>query len=253
VRAKGDAVDQGEAERAHDLARDRATTGRYEVVVPAAKLALAPYDAAEGTLSVKEPAVLAVAGGAARLWPTEARGLPVEVDAGAARLIVQAQRQGRLELVLVFDLPDEATCGASPRGDRVALGVEPVAWRWIDGATVLGRGGAGSDRPILGAGQGALPTVQIGEAIAGGVDARRAVLSHAVELEGCYADALRRDPTLDGVIVANLAGSTPAIAADSVNDDGLAACVCQVLRGDAGTRAEVPIRFVLRAPEAARN
>ena len=253
VRAPGDAVDQGEAAHAHDLARDRAIEARYEVVVPAAKLALAPYDAVERTLSVKEPAVLAIAGGVVRLWPTEARGLAVEVDAAAARRVLQAQRQGALELVLVFDLPDDATCGATPRGDRFSLGVDPVAWRWVDRGTVLARGGAGADRPLLGTDEGAWRVIHVGDAIAGGEEAKRAVLAHADELDGCYVEALRREPTLDGVLVADLAGPTPEIAADSVNDAGLAACVRQALRGAAGTKAVVPIRFALQSPEAGRN
>ncbi len=249
LRPAGDAVDQGEAERAHDLARDRAIAGRYEVVVPAAKVAFAPYDGAAGTLSVKEAAPLPLAGGVARLWPAAERGLPVEVDAAGARRILQAQRQGRLELVLAFDLPDDAACGASARGDRFTLGVEPVAWRWTEGATVLGRGGAGAERPLLGTAQGARPVIQVGEPLSGGAEARRAVLAHASELDACYADALRRDPTLDGVIVADLAGPSPAIAADSIGDAALAACVRKVLRGGARS-AVVPIRFVLQAPGA---
>jgi hypothetical protein len=253
LRGEGDAVEQGEAERAHDLARDRAIVARYQVAVAAAKVPFAPYDAATGTLSVKEPAQVPIAGGTARLWPSEERGLPVEVAAVAARRIVDAQRQGRLGLVLVFDLPDDATCGASPRGDRFSLAVEPVAWRWTDGDVVLARGGAGSDRPLHGVTEGAKPVVRVGDAILGGIDARRVILAHVQELDACYAAALRRDPTLDGVLVADLAGASPEIAADSVGDEGLAGCIRQALRDAAGRRATVPIRFVLQAPEAPRN
>jgi hypothetical protein len=250
LRAKGDAVAKGEAERQHDLARDRAITGRYEVVVPATKLPFAPYDAAEERLALTDPSQLPVAGGAARLWPTEERGLPVEADPAAARRILQAQRTGRLELRLVFDLPDDTVCGATPRAKRYTLSVEPVAWRWLDGEAVLGRGGAGADRPLYTASQGAKPRIHVGAPVSGGADARRHVLAHAYDLEACYTQALKRDPSLDGVIVAELGGATPAIAADSVGDSGLASCVRSALRGvpAEAARAAVPIRFVLEPP-----
>ncbi len=250
LRGEGDAVAQGEAERAHDLARDRAIVGRYQVAVAASKVPFAPYDGVTDTLSVKEPVQLPIAGGMAMLWPTEERGLAVELGAPAARKILEAQRQGRLGLELVFDLPDDATCGASPRGDRFTLAVEPVAWRWTDGDAVLARGGAGADRPLSGVTEGAKPAVHVGDAISGGADARRAVIARVGDLDACYADALKRDPALDGVLVADLAGSAPTIAADSIGDETLAACVRRALRGAGGRKATVPIRFVLQAPEA---
>lgn len=249
LRANGDAVSKGEAERRHELARDRAITARYEVVVAAGKVAFAPYDAAEERLALADPSQLAIAGGVARLWPTEEPGLPVDVDPAAARRILQAQRVGRLELRLVFDLPDDAVCGATQRAKRYTLAVEPVAWRWQDGESVLARGGAGADRPLYSAAQGGRPRIDVGAPLTGAADARRLVLAHAYDLEACYAQALKRDPSLDGVIVAELGSTTPAIAADSVGDDVLASCVRSVLRGTAsGERAAVPIRFVLDPP-----
>ena len=64
----------------------------------------------------REPVQLPVAEGAIRLWPTEARALAVEAAPGAARRVLDAQRRGALRLSLVFDLPEDATCGSAPRG-----------------------------------------------------------------------------------------------------------------------------------------
>ncbi len=72
-----------------------------------------------------------------------------------------------------------------------------------------------------------------------------------VELEACYADALKRDSALDGVLVADFAGAMPVISADSVGDAQLAACVQRVLGPLApakGGKAAVPIRFELAVP-----
>jgi hypothetical protein len=254
LRTPGDAVARGEAETRHDAERDAAVTARYEVTVPAAGLAFAPYDGPERRLALVEPVQLPVAGGTARLWPTEERSLAVEVDAAGARRIIDAQRAGRLSLALVFDLGDDATCGKGARGKKLTVPVEPVAWRWLDGDAVLARGGAAVDRPLLTAAQGALPRVAIGEPIAGPAEAKKAVVARVADLEACYAEALKRDPGADGVLVADLAGQRPAISADSVGDPELAACVQRALAplAPAAGRLAVPIRFELEAPGLAR-
>ena len=106
------------------------------MVVPAAGLPFAPYDGPERRLALSEPVQVPIAEGTARLWPTEERGLAVEIDAAGARRVLDAQRSGALALALVFDLGDEAACGTGARGKKFTLGVEPVAWRWLEGATV---------------------------------------------------------------------------------------------------------------------
>jgi hypothetical protein len=254
LRVKGDAVARGEAEAKQDTDHDAAVTGRYEVLVPAAGLAFAPYDAPERRLALTEPVQLPVAGGVARLWPTEERSLAVEVNAAGARRVIDAQRAGRLALGLVFDLGDDATCGKGARGQQFTLPVEPVSWRWLDGAEVIARGGAAVDRPLLTVAQGARPRVDVGEPIAGPPEAKKAILARATDLEACYAEALKRDPRLDGVLVADLAGQRPAISADSVGDPDLAACVQKVLAplAPAAGRLAVPIRFELEAPGVVR-
>lgn len=254
VRPAGDALERGEAEAAHDSARDAALRDRYEAVVPAAGLAFAPYDAPERRLALQEPAQLPVADGTARLWPAEERALAVEAEAAAARRVLEAQKRGALALALVFDLPDDATCGTGARGKKFTLPVEPVAWRWVDGEVVLARGGAAAERPLVSAAQGARPRVDVGEPISGPAEAKKAVLARSAELEGCYAEALKRDPALDGVLVAELGGARTAIAADSVGDADLATCVARVLgpvQASQGGRAAVPIRFELAPPPEA--
>jgi hypothetical protein len=256
LRPPGDAVDRGEAEVRHEDARDAALGERYEVTVPAAGLPFAPYDGPERRLALTEPVQIPVGDGTARLWPTEERSLPVDADAGVARKVLQAQRDGTLSLALTFDLPDDATCGSGARGKKLTIPIEPVSWRWLDGTAVLARGGAGADRPFLSAAQGARPRVAVGDPIAGPVAAKKAVLARATELEACYAEALRRDPGIDGVLVADIGGQRAAISADSVGDVDLAACVQRVLGPLApaqGGKVAVPIRFELEPPGAAKD
>jgi hypothetical protein len=256
LRGQGDAVAQGEAEVAHARARDEAIVGRYELVVPAAKLPFARYDGGARRLFLERGGFITLEGGDARLWPAAEAGFPVEVEPEGARRILGAQAAGTLELGLVFDLADDATCGSGPSGkSRYTLPVDPVAWRWQSGGEVLARGGAGADRPLVTAAQGASARVAVGEPMAGPRDARRAVEERTPALQACYADALRRNPGVDGVLVAELGGARPAIAADSVGDAELAACVTRAL-GDAagaagvGGTVAVPIRFELVPPSA---
>jgi hypothetical protein len=255
LRAKGDALERGEAEARQETERAAAVTARYEVLVPAAGLAFAPYDGPGRRLELVEPVQVAIAAGTAKVWPTDERSLPVEIDAAGARRVLDAQRGGTLALGLVFDLPDDATCGKGARGQKLTLPVEPVSWRWTDGEAVLARGGAAADRPMLTAAQGARPRVDVGEPLAGPPEAKKLVLAREVELEGCYAEALRRDPAVDGVLVADLGGARPAITADSVGDTELALCVQRVLGPLApaqGGKVAVPIRFLLEPPGAIR-
>ena len=251
LRAQGDAVARGEAEESHAAARRQALKGRYEVTVAAAKLAFAPYDGPERRLALQEPVQLPFADGSVRLWPAESRSLAVDAEAAAARKVLDAQRRGALSLTLVFELPEDAACGTGARGKTFTVPVDPVSWRWLDGEVVLAHGGAAAERPLVTAAQGARPRVDVGEPIAGPAEVKKAVLARARELETCYAEALKRDPGLDGVLVADLGGARAAIAADSVGDDGLATCVQKALASLApsqGGKAAVPIRFELAPP-----
>jgi hypothetical protein len=246
----GDAVDRGVAEERHGDDRRAALRARYEALVPAGKVAFAPYDGPERRLALQEPVQLAFADGVV-LWPTEDRGLPVDATAAAARRVLDAQRRGTLSLSLVFDLPEDATCATGARGTRFTVPVEPVAWRWLDAQTVLAQGGAAAERPLVSAAEGARPKVDVGEPIAGTAETKKAVVARTRDLEACYADALKRNPSIDGVLVADLGGGRAAISADSVGDEGLATCVQKVLgplASGQGARTAVPIRFELAAP-----
>lgn len=253
LRPEGDALERGEATRRQRAGRDGALGARYAVTLPGAALAFAPYDAAARELALAEPALLPVPGGDSSLWPTEARGLAVEVDAAGARRILDAQQAGRLALELVFDLPADATCGADPRGRTFTLPVEPVEWRWSDGRDALARGGAALDRPLASAAQGARPSVSVGDPVIGPAAARRAVAARIADLERCYAGALEAEPALDGLVVVEL-GPRAAIAADSTGAPELGACVLRALaraRPAGGGRAAVPIHFELHPPALA--
>jgi hypothetical protein len=251
LRPRGDAVDRGEAEAAHGTERSSALKERYLATLPASKLAFAPYDGHERRLALQEPVQLPVAQGVARLWPVAARSLAVETEASAARRVLDAQRRGALTLSIVFDLPEDATCGSGPRGKTFTLPIDPVAWRWLEGGDVLAHGGAAAERPLVSAAQGARPKVDVGEPLAGPPELKKAVLARSRDLEACYASALKKDPGIDGVLVADLGGPRAAIAADSVGDADFAACVREALASLApvqGGKAAVPIRFELAPP-----
>jgi hypothetical protein len=116
---------------------------------------------------------------------------------------------------------------------------------------VLAHGGAAAERPLVTAAQGAVPRVDVGDPISGPLDARKLVLAKGGELEACYREALKRDPAVDGVLVAEIGGARAAISADSVGDEQLSICVQKALAAlTQGTRAAVPIRFELGAPAA---
>lgn len=251
LRPGGDAVDQGEARLKQEAERDRSLGARYQVTVAAARLAFAAYDGPEQRLQVVEPATVKLDGGAVVLTATEERGLAVHVGAAVARRILAARAAGRLGLQLVFDLPDDAICTVDRRGKRYSMGVEPVEWNWRDGNTVLAWGGVAGDRPAVDTTAGAQPSVDVGEPVAGPADARKAVAARQADLTACYAEELRRDPAVDGVVVVDL-GRQIAVAADSTGSATLTACVERALAPLAGSAiASVPIRFELVAPGAA--
>lgn len=254
LRPPGDAVARGEAEERQETGRDAALVARYAISLPAGRLSFAPYDVPERRLALVEPTVLPVTGSGSSLWPAEERGLPVEVDAAAARRILAAQQAGRLVLELAFDLPDDATCGADPRGVTFTLPVEPVDWRWRDGDLALAQGGPGADRPLASAAQGARPRVEVEAPIGGPAEAQVAVLAHRADLEGCYAEALKADPAVDGLLVVELGGEV-ALAADSTGAPALGECVRRALARvsppEGEGRAAVPIRFELLPPALA--
>jgi hypothetical protein len=165
-----------------------------------------------------------------------------------ARKILAARAAGRLDLQLVFDLPDDSICTVDRRGKRFTLGVEPVEWSWRDGDTVLAWGGVAGDRPPVNLAAGALPSVDVGEPIAGPSEAKKAVVARRADLTACFAADLRRDPAIDGVVVVDL-GPQVRVAADSTGSAALTACVERVLAPLAGSAvASVPIRFELVAP-----
>jgi hypothetical protein len=250
LRPGGDMIEQGEARSRQETERDRSLGARYRIAVPAGGVAFAPYDGPEQRLEVAEPATFRLEGGSVVLTATEERGLPVQVSALMARKILAARSAGRLGLQLVFDLPDDAICMVDRRGKRFTVPVEPVEWTWADGDTALAWGGVAGDRPAVSTAAGARPAVDVGEPIAGPSEARKAVASRRPDLVACYADELKRDPAVDGVVVVDL-GRRIGVAADSTGSATLTACVERVLAPLAGSSvASVPIRFELLAPGA---
>jgi hypothetical protein len=150
----------------------------------------------------------------------------VEVEAPAARRILAAQRKGELELVLLFDLADEAACS---RGRPRSLAVEPVAWTWRAGTEELARGGAAAERPVVSASGGARARVSVGDRSTGHPP-RGCGGALEPALSACYAEP--EGAPLDGVLSGRPAPRhKPAIAADDgrCGDGGLRA-------GSAGRR-----------------
>jgi len=260
---KGDVVARARAEAEHDARRDVALSGRYRVRISADLLRFADYDPGEEQLALSKRAVLAAAGGTLRIWPVEDRGLPVTADVAVAQRIMEARARRALALTITFTLPDdddEVACVHPNGSDRYALGIEPVGWEYVDGEQVLARGGEGSDRPLITAAQGARPRIRVSDPLGGGGrELRSAVEAREKDLEGCYQRALEQNPGLDGSLVAEVdlggGASSVRIAADSVQDEAMTACVTGVIsrvefpRGQE-VRADLPIHFVLEPPPA---
>jgi hypothetical protein len=266
VRFRGDALERGRAEAAHQAARSLVFGRRYQVVIPGSRIAFEPYDEGEGELAVSPRAVLTGVRGSLRVWASEDAELAVKTSRAEARRILDAQQAGALTLLLTFDLPDEDEAGspcAHAAGSRLyTLAVEPVSWEYASQGEVLARGGEGADRPLITAAKGARPAVEIGEPVGGGAGLRQAIVARMKELTACYDSALRRDPALDGTLVVEVGlreGRAPSvrIAADSLQDVLLAACVQGTVAKASfpkrAAAATVPIHFALQAPAAQRQ
>ncbi len=265
ARFRGDALERGKAEVTHQVARSKAFESRYRVEIPGAGVAFAPYDEGEGELALSPRAVLAGARGSLRVWASEDPELAVKVSRAEVRRILDAQRAQALTLSLTFDLPAEDEGGspcAHAAGTKVyTLAVEPVSWEYVSKGEVLARGGEDAGRPLVTVAQGARPTVEIGDPVGGGGGVRQAIAGRSKELDACYRVALQRIPGLDGALVVEVRlgqGGAPVVrvAADSIQDDELAACVRGALakagfpKGTAA--ASIPIHFRLQAPVEAR-
>jgi hypothetical protein len=263
---RGDAVERSRAADARQARREEALAARYRVKIAADRLAFDEYDAGERVLALTDRTWLWTAGGALHLWATEDATLPVSVDEATAERIVRAAARRKLSLTLTFTLPDgaEAACAHPNGARRWTLGVEPQAWELAENGQVLARGGEGSDRPLVTVAQGARPRVEVAEPFAeeGGRALREAVAARSRELQVCYGRALAMDPALDGAVVTEIDldgnGGAPRgvrVAADSVQDDAMVACVARVVAATPfppgpATVAAIPIHFELEAPQA---
>ncbi len=258
---RGDVVERARAGAAHDARREEALQARYRVEISADRLRFGEYDPDEQQLVLSDRAFLSAASGSVQVWPVEDAGLPVAVDGAAARRIMQAAAHKRLRLALTFTLPDDAdvTCGHANGSNRYSLGVEPFRWEYLDRGQVLARGGEGADRPAVTAAEGARPRVRVSDPLdGGGRELRSAVEAREKDLEGCYQQALRQNPGLDGSLVAEVelvrgAARSVRMAADSVQDEAMAGCVTGIIARvafpeGAEVRADIPIHFELEPP-----
>jgi len=263
MRFQGDAVARGQAEASHEATRDAALAARYRVEVATSQLGFEPYDPEEKRLALSAKTTLPAVGGRLRLWPGE--GLAVEVDAATAQQILDGQKQRTLRLEVIFEVASDdggTPCTSVPGEKTSTLSVDGVTWEYTVGGRLVARGGEGADRPLVTAAQGARRRVEVAPAMseANGMEIRKRVQGRAGELETCYAGALSKDPALDGSLVAELrltgAGGAPdkvAIVADSIQDEGMAACVKKVLGRtefpSGKQQVTVPIHFILEPPE----
>jgi hypothetical protein len=265
VRARGDAVQRALAVDEHERRRAVALGRRYQIGVAGDRLRFAAYDAEERRLALSERSFLAGAGGALLVWPVdEDRDLAVTVDGVGAQRVMQAAARRQLALVLTFNLPeddDEVACAHRAGAASWSLGVEPVAWAYVEDGAVLARGGEGSDRPLVTAAQGARARVEVAEPVGeGGPAVRSALTARVGDLLACYGVALRGRPGLDGSVVvdAELSGGAARavrLAVDSLQDEGIAGCVKHVVTTTrfpaVEGRVAIPIHFRLDAPGAA--
>ncbi len=248
------------AEQAH--ARAEAMGRRYRVTVSGDGLDFKPWQEDAG-LALSPRAVLVGAAGSLRLWIPDDDDLAVKVPRAPAQRIFRAKSRGRLALRLTLEIPSgesgEAPCMRAGATGRWILAVEPASWEYLAGDEVLARGGEGAEAPLASAGEGAQPRVEVGEAVgeAASPQVRSALGASRAELTACYRDALSRNPHLDGTLVVELSLGGKAgpprsarIAADSAQDEALAACVGGVAAkarfpaGRAGV-ASIPVQLEL--------
>ena len=248
-------------------ARAEAAERRYRLVVSGDRLDFEPWDEESG-LRLAPRAVLLGAGRSLRLWMPGGDDLAVRAPRAEAQRIFQAKGRGKLSLRLTFEIPageaGETPCTQAPSGKSWVLAVEPVSWEYLAGDQVLARGGEAADEPVISAAEGARPRVAVGEAVgAAASPAVRAALQAAIpDLTACYREALGRNPRLDGALVVEISLSGKAgpprsarIAADSVGDEGLAAClegVAAKARFPAGKAGVASMAVQLELAPAAR-
>lgn len=266
VHFRGDAVARGKARSAHQQARSEAFERRYQVEIPGSSLIFVPFAEDEGELALSPRSSLAAIRGMLRVWGSEDNDLVVSVGREEARRVLEAQRAGRLVLLLTFNLPEDdeegSPCAHAAASPTYTLAVEPISWVYSSRGKVLARGGEGADRPMIGAAQGARPVVEIGESLPRSGELRRAIAARNGELVACYAAALKRDPTLDGTLAMEVkAGRGKAlsvrVAMDSLQDSSLAGCVSQIVAKSelpgGPMAATIPIRFKLVVPDKTRR
>ncbi|HZZ83475.1 MAG TPA: hypothetical protein VFE30_02970 [Anaeromyxobacteraceae bacterium] len=238
-----------------EAARAAALAGRYEVSVAAGGVRFQAWDPGEQRLSLDPAAFLAAAGGALRVWaPAAAGGMSVIASRSTLDRILAAREAGRLSLGVTFALraePGDTPCAHVPGARAATLEIAPLAWEWRDGDEPLAGGALESDRPAFSVTEGARPRVTVAPDAAG---AAARLQARAASLERCYRAALSRRPDLDGALVLELTPeAAPRVAADSVQDEELAACVRRAasdLRSEA--LALVPVHFDLEAPATAQ-
>ncbi|BDG07097.1 hypothetical protein [Anaeromyxobacter paludicola] len=238
-----------------ERSREEALAARYRARVAARGLRLQPWDPEEERLALDPAAYLAAAGGALRLWaPGGAGELAVPASRAVLDRLLAAREAGRLALEVTFALraePGDSPCARVAGGRAGALEIVPVAWAWLDGEEAIAAGASEPERPAFRVADGARPTVTVDPAPLG---AAAPLQARASLLEGCYREALARRPALDGALVLELApGAAPRVAADTVLDEPLAACVARVAAPvRAAARTHVPVRFELEPPATAR-
>ncbi len=225
------------SEAAQARARAEAMGRRYRVTVSGDGLDFKAWEEDAG-LALSPRAVLVGAGRSLRLWMPDGDDLAVKLPRAEAQRVFQAKARGRLALRVVVEIPSgesgEAPCLKAGATGTWILAVQPVAWEYLAGGEVLARGGEAAEAPAGSAAQGARPRVEVGEAV-GDVatpEVRSALRASQADLEACYREALSRSPSLDGTLVVEVALGGKAgpprsarIAADSAQDEALAACV----------------------------
>lgn len=248
-------------------ARDEAVGRRYRVTVSGDGLDFKPWQEGAG-LALSPRAVLVGAERSLRLWIPDDDDLAVKLSRAAAQRIFQAKSRGRLALRLVVGIPSgesgEAPCMRAGAPGSWILAVEPVSWEYLAGEEVLARGGEGGEMALTTAAERAQPRVEVGEAVGEAASplVRSALRGSRAELAACYREALSRNPRLDGTLVVELSLGGKAgpprsarIAADSVQDEALAACVqgvAEKTRFPAGRAGLASMAVQLELAEGAR-
>ncbi len=256
----GDAAERAKAKQAFEQERERLLRAEFAVELPWGGFTVSEWDPVEKVATVAAERPFRAAGGALTFFDPDRDDLPLGAVEGAEDALQTALAKGQAVLAVTFKPAEEE---GSPcvigKAKTYSLVVDLTSAELRVGGKALARaaGDGFESRP----GGGGTPTVVLKPAPAQDCEkcsnavALSAQSAHA-SVEKCYAEALAKEPGLDGSLVLGLAVGNDgkvqveSVALDSVQNAGVVACIKRAL-GTArsqvlGGRAMLMVQLELR-------